>query len=179
MRGTYMRAKPKCPLIFDDEFTAKEWNQFTRPCIYAWFRPPNECLYVGYSLNGISRPLSNTHHVIGQLEAFLPDDFIRIFYPPTRSKEDLLRIEAFYIKTLNPRLNTIRYDKPTKKDLQESEVQPRVSTKETLAGILLHEMQNNILLDDPRNYSETELREYIARLQQAVKITKNHPDIVV
>ena len=93
-----------CPVWFDTTYDAKEWLQLTRPCVYAWFRE-GQCLYVGCSYHGIVRPLDRKHHVIGLLDAVLPDDVFKIFYPPVKDRSELEAVETLYIKTLRPSLN--------------------------------------------------------------------------
>lgn len=101
-------------MIFNEAFLGREWLMFTRPVIYAWFRE-YECLYVGLSKHGISRVFSRLHHVVGIQDVVRPLDTIRLFFPPVKDDNELHAVEKLYIRTLNPKYNTVRYLKPGQK----------------------------------------------------------------
>lgn len=89
---------------FDHMFTGREWSQFTRPCVYAWFSN-DRCLYVGSSTKGIARVLNLTHHVLGLKATLLPNDEIKLFFPPIMSEKELRDVERLYIRKLAPLYN--------------------------------------------------------------------------
>ena len=143
-----------CPLWFDTEMSVGQYLLYTKPVVYALFRE-HECLYVGKSSKGLSRPLDKSHHVFSLIE-LMPCDYFKFFFPPIKDEQELLDVEALYIKELKPRYNESS-SKKNKKDLAES------------ASRLLSENQL-VSVEGIASLTDEELRNKIKQLRQAQQV---------
>lgn len=70
------------------------------PMVYI-FHAPGEVLYVGYSANGLKRPLSESHQERDRARA----EATQLSIYPCKSAEDARKVEATLIFVLKPRYN--------------------------------------------------------------------------
>jgi len=80
----------------DASFSAADVAYWRRPIVYVWYRDKVP-YYVGYSSQGIVRPVSPSHHVIKTLA---PEDSIRIWFFDTAREAS--EAEKRFIRWLRP-----------------------------------------------------------------------------
>lgn len=115
----------------------------SKAIVYAWYRN-EECLYIGMSTQGLSRPLSDRHHVM-KSELIQPNDELRWICVDSILVADA--IEARLIHNLNPRYNKIRY-KGQRRDYRAETFLPKkhnLTAEELLLQMQLHTANNQFL----------------------------------